>query len=102
MISVPRWLLLVLAGLFSAYHVILGVYTLDVPSSPWPTVVALALYAIATVASLWPAERIRMPDWVAAFDLAVCIVLPLLVTSQLDASADNSYATCTSPPSARS
>ena len=93
MISVPRWLLLVLAGLFSAYHVILGVYTLDVPSSPWPTVVALALYAIATVASLWPAERIRMPDWVAAFDLAVCIVLPLLVTSQLDASADNSYAT---------
>ena len=84
MIAVPRWLLLVLGALFSAYHVVLGIYTLDVPRSPWPTVVALALYTVATTASLWPAKRVRMPDWLAAFDLAVCIVLPLLVTSQLD------------------
>ena len=81
MIAVPRWLLLVLGALFSAYHVILGIYTLDVPRSPWPTVVALVLYSIATVASLWPVRRVRMPDWLAAFDLAVSIVLPLLVTS---------------------
>jgi len=93
MIAVPRWLLLVLGALFSAYHVVLGIYTLDVPSSPWPTVVALVLYTVATTASLWPAKRVRMPDWLAAFDLAVCIVLPLLVTSQLDPDADNGYAT---------
>jgi len=92
-IAVPRWLLLVLGALFSAYHVILGIYTLDVPRSPWPTVVALVLYSIATVASLWPVRRVRMPDWLAAFDLAVSIVLPLLVTSQLDPDADNGYAT---------
>lgn len=93
MIAVPRWLLLVLGALFSTYHVILGVYSLNVPASPWPTVVALVLYSVATVASLWPVQRIRMPDWMAAFDLAVCIVLPLLVTSQLDADAQNGYAT---------
>ncbi|WP_448003805.1 hypothetical protein [Agromyces bauzanensis] len=93
MIGVPRWLLLVLGALFSTYHVVLGVYSLNVPRSPWPTVVALALYTIATIASLWPVEQLRMPDWLAAFDLAVCIVLPLLVTSQLDADADNGYAT---------
>jgi hypothetical protein len=93
MISVPRWLLLVLGALFSAYHVVLGAYWLDVPRSPWPTVVALTLYSIATIASLWPVKRMRMPDWLAAFDLAVCIVLPLLVTSQLDPGAENSYAT---------
>lgn len=93
MIGVPRWLLLVLGALFSTYHVVLGIYSLNVPVAPWPTVVALALYTIATVASLWPAERLRMPDWLAAFDLAVCIVLPLLVTSQLDPDADNGYAT---------
>jgi hypothetical protein len=92
-ISVPRWLLLVLAALFSAYHVILGVYSLGVPASPVPAVVALACYALATVLSLWPSARVRMPDWLAAFDLAVSIALPLLVTSQLDASADNGYAT---------
>ena len=93
MIAVPRWLLLVLGALLSTYHVILGVYSLNVPASPWPTVVALVLYTAATVASLWPVQRIRMPDWMAAFDLAVCIVLPLLVTSQLDAEAQNGYAT---------
>ncbi|WP_448809329.1 hypothetical protein [Agromyces bauzanensis] len=93
MIGVPRWLLLVLGAMFSAYHVVLGVYSLDVPHSPWPTVVALALYTLATVASLWPVSHLRMPDWLAAFDLAVSIVLPLLVTSQLDAGADNGYAT---------
>ena len=51
------------------------------------------LYSVATVASLWPVRRVRMPDWLAAFDLAVSIVLPLLVTSQLDPDADNGYAT---------
>jgi hypothetical protein len=93
MITVPRWLLLALGALFSAYHVVLGVYSLDVPRSPWPSVVALVLYTVATIASLWPAKRPRMPDWLAMFDLAVCIVLPLLVTSQLDATVENGYAT---------
>ncbi|MBT2500338.1 hypothetical protein J7E25_14680 [Agromyces sp. ISL-38] len=93
MISVPRWLLLVLGAMFSTYHVVLGAYSLDIPNSPWPTVAALLLYSIATVLSLWPAQRLRMPDWLAAFDLAVCIVLPLLVTSQLDPEAENGYAT---------
>ena len=93
MIEVPRWLLLVLGALFSAYHVILGVYSLDAPRSPWPAIAALVLYSVATVMSLWPAKRVRMPDWLAAFNLAVSIVLPLLVTSQLDPEAENGYAT---------
>ncbi|MDR5700351.1 hypothetical protein [Agromyces aerolatus] len=93
MITVPRWLMLVLAVMFSAYHVVLGISSLDIPRDPWPGIVALGLYAVATVLSLWPVERIRMPDWLAAFDLGVSIAIPLLVTSQLDASADNGYAT---------
>lgn len=93
MISVPRWLLLVLAALFSGYHVVLGVYSLDVPASPWPTVAALVLYTVVTVLSLWPVRRARMPDWLAALNLAVAIALPLLVSSQLDPDADNGYAT---------
>ncbi len=93
MIVVPRWLLLVLGALFSAYHVVLGVYSIDIPASPWPTIAALLLYSAATAASLWPSGQARMPDWLAAFDLAVSIVLPLLVTSQLDPRGDNGYAT---------
>lgn len=93
MITIPRWLLLVLGALFSVYHVVLGVYSIDVPASPWPAVAALALYAIATALSLWPARHVRMPDWLAAFDLAVSVVVPVLVTGQLDPNADNGYAT---------
>ncbi|HEX6955844.1 MAG TPA: hypothetical protein VF156_13295 [Agromyces sp.] len=93
MISVPRWLLLVLAALFSTYHVVLGIYSLETPASPWPTVAALALYVVVTILSLWPVRRARMPDWLAALNLAVAIVLPLLVASQLDPTEDNGYAT---------
>ena len=93
MITIPRWLLLLLGAIFSGYHVVLGVYSLAIPASPWPAIAALAVYSIATVLSLWPGKRIRMPDWLAAFDLAVAIVLPLLVTSQLDPDVDNLYAT---------
>jgi hypothetical protein len=93
MITIPRWLLLLLGAIFSGYHVVLGIYSLDIPASPWPAIAALAVYSIATVLSLWPGKRMRMPDWLAAFDLAVAIVLPLLVTSQLDPDVDNLYAT---------
>ncbi|MGI9821649.1 hypothetical protein [Agromyces sp. Marseille-Q5079] len=93
MIAIPRWLLLVLAALFSAYHVMLAITSLDIPKSPWPTLVALVLYVIATIASLSVGSRVRMPDWLAAFDLAVSIVMPVLVTSQLDPGETNGYAT---------
>lgn len=93
MIAVPRWLMLMLAVMFSAYHVILGISSLDVPRDPGPAIVALVLYIVATILSLWPVERMRMSDWLAAFDLGVSIAIPLLVTSQLDAGADNGYAT---------
>ncbi|QAY74604.1 hypothetical protein ET445_15950 [Agromyces protaetiae] len=93
MISVPRWLLLGLAAMFSLYHVVLGLYSLDVPEHPVAPIAALVLYSVATALSIWPVKRVRMPDWLAAFDLAVAIALPLLVTGQLDARADNGYAT---------
>ena len=93
MIAVPRSLLLVLGALFSGYHIVLGVYSLGQPASPWPAVGALVLYAVATALSLWPVRRVRMPDWLAAFNLAVAIALPLLVTSQLEPTAENGYAT---------
>lgn len=93
MITLPRMLFLGLGALFSAYHLFLGATALSVPRSPAPAVVALVLFALATVLSLWPTANSRMPLWLAAFDLAVCIALPILVTSELDSSVDNGYAT---------
>lgn len=93
MITVSRRLLIGLATLFSAYHVFLAVNSLARPQHVAPIIVALVLYIIATAATLWSTAAARMPMWLAAFDFAVCAALPLLVTSQLDASARNGYAT---------
>ncbi|UOE44470.1 hypothetical protein [Agromyces larvae] len=93
MIAISRWLLLALGAAFSMFHVVLGLSSLGVPHRPWPTLAALGLYAAATVLSLWPTGRVRMPDWLAAFDLVVAIAVPVLVTTQLDPDADNGFAT---------
>lgn len=93
MITVPRGLILSLAALFSLYHVILAFYSLDAPTSPVPPLIAIGLYALATVLSLWPTSPARMSWWLGCFNVAVCIAVPLLVCSQLDGSADNGYAT---------
>ena len=93
MITVPRGLVLSLAALFSAYHVILAVYSLGMPASPVPPLIAILLYTVATVFSLWPSSPARMSLWLGFFNVAVSIAVPLLVGSQLDWSSDNGYAT---------
>jgi hypothetical protein len=89
----PRALILAVATLFSLYHVLLGVYSLDLATDPAPVVFAMVLYLVATAISLWPTTPIRMPFGLALFNLAVCAVLPLLVSSQLDPTVDMVYAT---------
>ncbi|MFF1878102.1 hypothetical protein [Leifsonia sp. NPDC058230] len=93
MITLPRFLFLGLGALFSAYHLFLGLSSLSIPTVAGPAIVAMILYAIATVISLWPTSPTKMPLWLAAFDLAVCVAIPILVTSQLDPAKDNGYAT---------
>ncbi|MEO9094919.1 MAG: hypothetical protein ABI255_04755 [Microbacteriaceae bacterium] len=109
MIWIPRALLVTLAALFSAYHLFLAGFSLPIPAQPMPVIVAMVLYAVATLLSLWPAGAAlparpgrsrtatrmpaRMPIWLAAFNLAVCAALPVLVASQLDSVVNNGYAT---------
>jgi hypothetical protein len=92
-ITLPRFLFLGLGALFSAYHLFLGLSSLSIPANPGPPIAAMILYAIATVISLWPTSPTKMPLWLAAFDLAVCVAIPILVTSQLDPAKDNGYGT---------
>ncbi|MEO6201230.1 MAG: hypothetical protein ABIX44_08715 [Cryobacterium sp.] len=94
MITVPRRLVLALAALFSTYHVVLGIYSLGAPDHPAPAIVAICLYSVATMLSLWPTGPVRMPLWLGLFNVAVCAAIPLLVGSQLDGtSPNNGYAT---------
>lgn len=91
-ISVPRYLIVGLAAIFSAYHLVLAAVSIGVPEHVGPYLAAMVLYAVATVASLWPSKRPRMPVWIASFNVAVAISVPLLVTSQLALPLGDNYA----------
>ncbi|HEY8590250.1 MAG TPA: hypothetical protein VIL55_11930 [Naasia sp.] len=93
MIALRRNIMVGLAGLFSLYHTVLALFSLDKPASSGPVLLAIGLYAVATAASLWPTKRTSLPFWLAAFDLGVCLAVQVLVTSQLDPQANNGYAT---------
>ncbi len=83
MITVPRFVIVALAAVFSVYHLVLAVISIGAGSSPARYLFAMLLYAVATVLSLLPSDRARMALWPALFNLAVAIAVPLLVTSQL-------------------
>ena len=83
-IGVPRYLIVGMAAVFSAYHLVLATYTIDIPRNPVPVYVAMAIYALASVISLLPFGPVRMPIWMAAFNFGVVIVITLLVAGELD------------------
>ncbi|MEQ1736582.1 MAG: hypothetical protein ABL886_09305 [Rhodoglobus sp.] len=83
-IGVPRYLIVGLAGLFSAYLLVLAIYTIDVPRHALPIFVAMGLFTVAVVVSLLPAGPKRMPLWMAAFNFAIVIAISLLVANELD------------------
>ena len=84
MISIPRYIIVALVAIFSGYHLLLALYSLSSATDMVPYVAAMALYAGATIMSLWPWSDVRMPLWMAITNTAVCIALPLLVAPQLD------------------
>lgn len=85
MIGVPRYIIVTLAAVFSAYHLLLATYSIGVPRDKFAYVAAMVLYAIATTLSLWPSKRVKMPLWMGLFNVAVAVAVPVLVTGELDA-----------------
>lgn len=83
-IGVPRYLVVGLAALFSAYLLVLALYTIDQPRHQAPIYVAMALFALATTISLLPYGPKRMPIWMGAFNFAIVIAITLLVANELD------------------
>lgn len=94
-IGVPRALIVTMAALFSGYHIVLGLYTIDIPTNPLAVLAAMVLYALASTISLLPGQPERMPVWMAALNVAVCVSMTLLITPQLDPQRDGGlgYAT---------
>jgi len=96
-IGVPRSLIVVLAAVFSGYHLVLAGYSLTFPyaAQPGAVVAGMLLYALVTAVALWPARDTRMPVWLASFSLGAAVALPPLITAVLDPArpGGNGYAT---------
>lgn len=94
-IGVPRYLVVGMAALFSAYVLILAAYSIEIPRSATPVYIAMGLYLAATVVSLAPWGPRRMPVWMAAFNLCVVAAITLLVSAEIDVSREGGtgYAT---------
>lgn len=92
-IGVPRWIIVSLAGLFSAYVIVLGIYAIAIPRSPIPAVVAMVLFAVVITVTLLPYGPAQMPVWMAAFAVPSVIAITLTVSSQIDLSKTVGYST---------
>ncbi|MDX2026246.1 hypothetical protein [Microcella sp.] len=84
-----------MAAIFSSYHIVLGLYTIEMPADPVPVLAAMIIYATATTISLLPGQSARMPTGMAVTNVLVCIAMPLLITPQLVADQEGGlgYAT---------
>ena len=94
-IGVPRWIIVGLAALFSAYVVVLGIYAIDVPVTPYPAIAGMALFAVVIAATIWPYRRAQLPIWLAAFAIASEVAIALMVSAEIDLQSGKSpgYAT---------
>jgi hypothetical protein len=93
MMSISRTTMLAVGALFSAYHIVVGSFALPTDATPWPSIVAMVLYGVATVMSLWPLSPTRMSPLLAAFNVGVSLAACLLVTSRLDPESTTGYET---------
>ncbi|BDI21594.1 hypothetical protein L3i23_03700 [Herbiconiux sp. L3-i23] len=91
--SVSRTTILAVGALFSAYHIVLGSFALRGEANPWAPVVAMVLYGVATLLSLWPLSPIAMTTPLAAFNVGVVAADCFLVTSQLEPGTATGYET---------
>jgi hypothetical protein len=92
-VGVPRWIIVGLAALFSAYVIVLGVYALDVPRSPYPAIGGMVLLAIVVVVTLLPFGPAQMPVWMAAFAVPSVVAITLVVSSEIDLGKTVGYST---------
>ena len=80
----PRWIIVGLAALFSAYVVVLGVSALNIPLSPYPAIAGLIVFAVVTTVTLLPIGSEQMPIWMAALATAAEATIILMVSAEID------------------
>ncbi|MEJ8282446.1 hypothetical protein ACVKXF_000305 [Curtobacterium sp. PvP017] len=82
-VSLPASIAIGLASLFSVYHLVLAVASLQRVHDVGPVIACMVLYAAATGAALFVPGKV-LPVWTACFSLATAVVMPLVAAPVVD------------------
>ncbi|TCM03316.1 hypothetical protein EDF26_103382 [Curtobacterium sp. PhB134] len=82
-VSLPASIALGLASLFSVYHLVLAVASLQRVQDVGPVIACMVLYAAATGTALFVPGKV-LPVWTACFSLATAIMMPLVAAPVVD------------------
>ena len=89
---INKWLVLAFAVPLPVAHVIMGLANLDVVTSQWPTLLAMALSMVLVAVICWPTRHNRLPLPLAWSVVTGVVAIEALVGSVLPAGVHPGYA----------
>lgn len=92
MIRIPRWLIGALAMLFMAFHVSLGITSIDMYPNQTTAWIAMILFVLVSVPTILAYPEVPMPIAQALFNLVAAALVPILINSNLATDQLNDYA----------
>ncbi|MDE2591431.1 MAG: hypothetical protein KGL41_01055 [Actinomycetales bacterium] len=93
MIRVNRWLLSILAVLYSLLHAVIGSFWVAQYHESFTAIFAIVLYLIVTLTTIGLYRGTRLPSLHAWTAVLLGLLVPLLAQSQLDSSHFGDYST---------
>lgn len=93
MTRIPRWLVSALAVLLALFQVTLGIDNALIAPNPTLVYFALAAYLLTSIPTLIFYSGLRIPAFLAIFNLSVAALVPLISHTQLDPNNLELYAT---------
>lgn len=91
MIRIPRWLVNVLAILFAAFHVSLGISSISIYENQTQAWIAILIYAAAVLPTIFAYPTAKMPAAQGIINLVASAMVPLLINSNLQPDQIDDY-----------
>ncbi len=93
MIPVPRWAVSVVAMMFCVYPAVLALVGWFESSTPVQLVISVILYLGGVVPTLTMFELLKLPRWLAGYNVAIAVLIPALLLPGINPDQVGDYST---------
>lgn len=93
MIPVPRSAVSIVALMFCVYPAVLALVGLSESRTPWLVLVAVVLYLVALVPTFTMFELLKLPRFIAVYNLGISMVIPAILLPGIDPHQVGDYST---------